>query len=364
MWPVSDRFLKSLGYGPRFVNLCTVTPPGADPISCTIVGGSLRVDSTQRIRRRIESFEILGDSTVYEQVTLPGALFQIEGGVSYRSSDEPIPIFSGEALAPRQRFGGGTISLTLVDHGNMLSRCRFVSPYVIAAGTGRVAAIATLIEFIKPGTEVVDESGDTSTVASQMMWTENALDVIENLTTDAGLEGFFRPDGAFLIRRVPTTLTPAVWAIVPGRGGTLTSLDRIRPTDRLYNTVVAQPSALDGSQTWTDQVAAITDPTDPLYPGNDGVGTVPLFLPLPTAATAAAALTAAQTRLDRVRGRTESLSFGTITNPALEGGDVVRLASPQVNNEPARTWQHYVDSFDYDLNTGLMSGQTRAQVIA
>ncbi len=364
MWPVSDRFLKSLGYGPRFVNLCTVTPPSGDPISCTVIGGNLRVDSTQRVRRRIESFEILGDSTVYEQVTTPGALFEIEGGVSYRSSDESIPIFTGEALAPRQRFGGGTISLTLVDHANMLSRCRFVAPYIVAAGTTRVAAITTVVQFIKPGTIVIDESGDTSTIATQMMWTENALDVIDNLTTDASLEGFFRPDGAFVIRQVPTVLTPAAWSIIPGRGGTLTSLDRIRPTDRLFNTVVAQPSALDGSQTWTDQIAAITDPTDPLYPSNVGVGTVPLFLPLPTAATAAAALSAAHTRLDKVRGRTESLLFGTISNPALEGGDVVRIGSPQVGNDLARTWQHYVDSFDYDLNTGLMSGQTRAQVIA
>lgn len=364
MWPVTDRFLKSLGYGPRFVNICTVTPPNGDPISCTVIGGSLRVDSGQRIRRRIDSFEILGDSTVYEQVTTPGALFQIEGGVSYRSSDESIPIFTGEALAPRQRFGGGTISLTLVDHANMLSRCRFVTPYVVAAGTSRVAAITAVVQFIKSDAEVLDESGDTSTLGSQMMWTENALDVIDNLTTDAGLEAFFRPDGVFVIRRVPTTLTPAVWSVIPGRGGTLTSLDRIRPTDRLYNTVVAKPSALDGSQTWTDQIAQITDPADPLYPGNPGVGVVPLELPMPTATTAAAALTGANARLDKVRGRTESLLFGTVSNPALEGSDVVRVSSPQVNLDPAKTWQHYVDSFDYDLNSGLMSGQTRAQVIA
>lgn len=363
MWPVSDRFLKSLGYGPRFVNLCTVTPPNADPITCTVLGGNLHVDGTARIRRRIDGFEILGDSTVFEQVTAPGALFQIEGGVSYRSSDESIPIFTGEALSPKQRFGGGTISLTLVDHANMLSRCRFVTPYVVAAGTSRVAAITTVVQFIKPSTQVIDESGDTSTIGSQMMWTENALDVIDNLTTDAGMEAFFRPDGAFVIRYVPTTLTPAVWSIIPGRGGTLTSLDRIRPTDRLYNTVVARPTALDGSQTWTDQVAQITDPTDPLYPSNPGVGVVPYELPMPTATTAAAALHGAQVRLDKVRGRTEALLFGSVSNPALEGGDVIRVGSPQVNLDPAKTWQHYVDSFDYDLNTGLMSGQTRAQVI-
>lgn len=362
MWPVSDRFLKSLGYGPRFVNLCTVTPPGGDPLTCSIVGGTLRVDPAARIRRRVEQFEIVGDSAVFEQVTTPGALFELEGGVSYRSSDESIPIFTGEALSPRQRFGGGTIGLTLVDNANWLSRCRFVAPYVVAPGTGRIAAIQAVVTFARPGTEFVDESGDTSTIDSQMVWTENALDVIDNLTTDASLEGFFRPDGVFLTRRAATTLTPAVWSILPGRGGTLTSLDRVRPNDRMYNTVVAQPSALDGSQTWTDQVAQITDTADPLHP--DYIGVVPYFLPLPTAASAEAALSAANTSLDRVRGRTEQLLFGTVANPALEGGDVIRLSSPQVNLDPARTWQHYVDSFEYDFRTGLATGQTRAQVIA
>lgn len=363
MWPVSDRFLKSLGYGPKFIQSCTVTAPNASPITALIVAGTLRVDSAQRIRRRVDSFEILGNSEIFEYVTTPGAKFELQGGLSYRSSVEMIPIFTGEMLSPRQRYGGGTISMTLVDHANALSRCRFVSPYIVAAGTGVVAAITAVVQFAKPGTVVVDESADTSVITTQMLWRENALDVVDNLTTDAGLEGFFRPDGVFLIRRVPTTLSPAVWSVIPGRGGTLTSLDRIRPMDRLYNTVVAQPSAQDGSQTWTDQVAQITDPTDPLYPLNPGVGVVPLFLPLPTAKTADAALRAAQVRLDNVKGRTEQLLFGTISNPALEGGDVIRLGSPTVNTDTARTWQHYVDAFDMDLRSGLTSGQTRAQVI-
>lgn len=361
MEPVSGRFLQSLGYGQKRVTECTVTPYGADPITVQIIGGTLRCDTTQRIRRQVQSFEILGDDAVFDQVTSPGAIFRINAGLSYHASSELVPVFTGEAQSPRQMYGGGTISLTLVDNANWLSRCRFLSPYVVAAGVTRVAAITAVVQFARPGTVVVDTSGDTSVIGAQQVWSETALDVVADLTTDASLEGFFKPDGTFLIRKAATTLTPAVWSILPGRGGTLKSLDRIRPSDRWYNTVVAQPSAQDGTQVWTDQVAQITDTADPLHPTR--VGVVPLFLPLPTAITAAAALSAANTRLDNVRGRTESLLFGTISNPALDGGDVVRVAAPQVNQARARTWTHYVDSFDMDLVSGEMSGQTRAQVL-
>lgn len=361
MLPVTSKFLTSLGYGHRPVNSCTVTVPGGAAVDLTIVAGSVSVDPAQRIRRRVESLELLGDSATFELVSRPGAIFRIRSGLSFsRSSSELVAVFTGEAQAPRQRFGGGTISLSLVDNANWLSRCKFLSPYLVAAGVGRVAAITAVVQFARPGTEVVDESGDPSVIAAQQMWTENALDVVADLTTDASLEGFFRADGVFVIRRAPTTLSPAVWSILPGRGGTLTSLDRLRPTDLYYNTVVAQPGARDGTQTWTDQVAQITDTADPLHPNY--VGVVPLFLPLPTATSALQALQAAQTRLDLVRGRTESLLFGNLSNPALEAGDVIRVGSPTVNSDPAHTWQHFIDSFNFDLVSGLMSGQTRAQV--
>ena len=132
--------------------------------------------------------------------------------------------------------------------------------------------------------------------------------------------------------------------------------------DRLYNTVVVRPSTTDGSQTWTQQVVQITDTTNPRHP--DKIGVVPYFWSSPTIQNAGQAITAAYTILFRVLGTTETLDLGLISNPALDGNDVIRVITPQVNQDPADIFQHFVDTFTLDLVTGSMSLGTRSQAVS
>jgi len=47
----------------------------------------------------------------------------------------------------------------------------------------------------------------------------------------------------------------------------------------------------------------------------------------------------------------------------LEAGDVIRVITPNLNLEPGRAFQHFIDSLAIDLASGSMSLNTRSQVI-
>lgn len=360
MWTVSDRFLEALKGPHKYKTTCTVTVPGGSAEAVNVEAGVLAVDGSARVRRRINNLVITGDTAVYELAATPGAVFDISHGLSYGASDELVPIFHGEALTPAQGFGDGKITLSLVDLGNWLARCRFLAPYAPTAATTRVAAITAVVQGAISSATVTNASSDTGTIGSAQVWTEGPLDVISDLTRDGSTDGYFLPDGTFTIRNKATTSTPYVWSAGSGDGGVLLSATRARPNDRLYNTVVVRPSAADGSQTWTQQTAQVTDSTHPRHPSK--IGVVPYFYASPSIASAAAALSVAQAQLDRVLGTTETLSLESIANPALEAGDSIRVITPRINTEDAKIFQHFIDSFTLNLATGSMNLETRSQV--
>jgi hypothetical protein len=362
MQTVSDRFLQALKAPHKYVTTCTITPPGGVPTTVDVEAGTLQVDASSRVRRRVNGFRIVGDSTTYELVATPGAIFHIRHGLDYgEAEDELVDAFYGEAQTSAQTFADGTIGLTLVDLGNWLSRCRFLTPYAPAVGTTRVAAITAVVTNAIPGVTVLNLSSDTGTLVAARVWTDGPLGVIADLTKDGNTDGYFRPDGVFVIVDKPTTDTPYVWSASSGAGGVLIAAERSRPTDRLYNTVVVRPSAADGSQTWTQQTAAITDTSHPRH--SSKIGVVPYFYASPSASSADVALSIANTILDRVLGTIETLSITSIANPALEANDSLRVITPRLNNEPAKIFQHFIDSFSLSLTSGDMTMATRSQVV-
>jgi len=360
MWAVTPQFLEALRYPHRIRTTLTITAPGGAPETINIKAGTISVDGNSRVRRRA-TLTLEGDSSVYETLATPGTLFEISHGIVLgRNNTEMIPVFAGELLDGSQTFGDGTISITLVDHANWLARTRYVTPYAPTSATARTTAITALVEAAKPGTSVTNESSDTGTIGSSQVWTEGPLDTISDLARDGGTEAYFQPDGTFLIRDLRTLTSPSVWTAGSGDAGVIISAERVRSMDRLYNTVVVRPATTDGSQTWAQQVAAITDTADPRHP--DHIGTVPYFWASPTAATAGAALAAAERILDRVKGSYETLTLGMITNPALEANEPIRVITPKINTQPALIFQHFIDSFTLDLVTGASTMSTRSQV--
>jgi hypothetical protein len=358
MWTVSPTFLQAIQFPHKLISKFTYTVPGGAPVVLKVQSGTVSVDASQRIRRTA-NLTVFGLQADYDAMTTPGTLFHIDHGIDFGgSSTELVPVFQGEQTDGEQRIGDGTIALSLADSATWLSRSRFLTPYAPVATTTRVQAISNIVTAGRPGTAVTNLSHDTGTVGSQNVWSDSRLDAITSLCKDGGTDAFFQPDGTFVIRDLPTATTASVWTA----SGILESGARKRPMDKMYNTVVVRPSATDGSQTWSQQTAQITDTSNPRHPNY--IGVVPYFWASPTAGSAAAALTAAQSILYRVMGTTDTLSLGLISNPALDANDVIRVVTPPVNTDPANIFQHFIDTISLDLVTGSMSLGTRAQAVA
>lgn len=358
MWAVTERFLQALRYPHRIHSTVTVTVPDGDPVAVDMKSGSVTVAGAKGVRRRAE-LAVVGDSDVFGMITTPGALFAIQHGMHFGGDTELVPVFAGEVTSAVQQYGNGGVTLTLADLGNWLSRCQFVTPYAPGSSTLRVAAIEAVVTTARPGTTVANTSADLGTVGSGQVWSTGPHDVIEQLTKDGGTEAFFLPDGTFLIRDRMTTASTPVWTATAGAAGVISSVARTRPLDRLYNTVVVQPATTDGSQTWTQQTATVTDFAHPRHPLK--VGTVPFFFKSPTALSANAASTIARQLLDRVLGTTETLAIQGVANPALEANEPIRVVTPSMVSERAATFQHFIDGFTLDLVTGGMRLDTRSQ---
>lgn len=354
MWPVSDRFLTVLRSPHRVVTRITYETPDGVGGELAAEGGSVSVDGAARIRRTA-SLTARGNSALFEQITLPGTTFTVMHGV-YDGGDVTIPVFTGEVSDATQLLGADSIALTLADHGQWLARARFLTPFAPAPYVTRVNAIKMAVQSAKPDVTFVVTATDAAAIGSGQVWTGSVLDCVSGLATDGGMEAFFQPDGTFLIRDQPSTRDGAVWS----PSGLLKSVARKRPLDRLYNTVVVRPTATDGTQPWGQQIAQLTDPTHPRHPSK--IGVVPYVWDSPTIQSAVGAMVVARRILDRVQGTTETLQLDAVTNPAFEGGDVLRVITPATGTDPARIFQHFIDGGRLDLLSGGMSLSTRSQV--
>ena len=359
MWSLSAQFLQALTGPHQLITTLTVTVPNGSPIAVPVQAGNISVDSQAQIRRTAQ-ITAYGNQTVYAACATPGAQFSIQHGLVMGNVTQMIPVFAGELSGNAQQdLGDGTITLELGDFSSWLSRCQFLTPYV-PGNIARVTAITNVVQAARPGTTVINLSSDQGLVPAASTWSTGALDVISDLSTDGGLDCSFGPDGNYYIRNQQNTASQPVWTVTAGPYGLIETASRAKPSDRWYNVVVVQPPA-GTTQTWTQQSAQITDPANPRYPGN--IGYVPYFWTSPSITDAADALAAAQRILSYIQGSDTTLALTLIANPALEANDVIRVATPQVGQQNPLIFQHFVDSFNFDLQTGDMTLNTRSQIV-
>lgn len=356
MWEVSDRFLNAIRYPHKTRTTVTLTTDDGDT-TLNLINGTIACDTNSRIRRT-GTLTLDGDNTTYQKLTNPAAVITINHGLVYGNTTELIPVFTGFALNPQRRFGDGTITVSLRDYAYYMVRQSFTSPYAPSTSTTRPAAIQALIEGRTPAT-VTNTATDTGTIASDSVWTQSPWDPINQLATDGGMEVFFTPDGNAVIRDLPSLTQPPVWTATSGEFGVLETATLNTTTDMPYNQVIVRPTATDGSQTWTQQTATVAA-SDPRHP--DNIGDVPFILESATITNASDALTLASQKLEQLTAPRGALSLTTVANPALEGNDVIRVITPNLNREAGTSFQHFIESFTLNLNTGSMDIRTRAQV--
>jgi hypothetical protein len=354
MWTVSKDFLAAIVQSHTNATTCSLSTPGGVSIPLDLAGGTVSAQSGQLLRRTAPLL-IRGDSTLYRQLSTPGAMITVQHGVDFGGGQiELVPMIRGELATAAKEIGNGLISATVADFGQRVESTGFITPFSPATTANRLDTIANAIIGGVP-TTVSRTASDTSPVSTSQVW-ESRSQLVQSLLTDAGAEGFFLPDGTFRIRDIPQTTDTPVWVFRTGNGGTIETFTRQRPLDKLYNTVVVRPASIDGSQTWVQAVAQIADVGNPRHP--QYIGVRPKIWQSPTIMSLAEAQNVANLLLNKVQGSTETISLGALSNPALEIGDVIRATDP--TDAGTGIIQALIDSFSIDLASGSMTLQTRA----
>ena len=357
MLAVSQDFRTAIPRGHQVVTVCTSTVPGGTPATLTVSAGTVNADRSQRIRRTAPNIAVRGGSDLYEQLSTPGCRITVDHGFDFGGGvRELVPLIRGELSSAALQLGDGLIQIAVADLWQGIAGADFLAPYSPAVTARRVNEIAAAVVAVYPGITVRNTATDRGTIGTAQAWTSRA-DMITALANDGGSEAYFAADGAFVIRDQRQISDAVAWLIKTGPGGTLETLTRNRPLDRVFNTVVLEPATADPSQDWDQVVVQITDLDNPRHPARLG-RVAPFRYSAPTLLTEAAAIDVATQLLTKVQGSTETLSLGAMANPALEEGDIVRVLTPIDGGNTIVN--HFLDSYSIDLVSSSMSCGTRA----
>jgi len=336
----------------------------------SIETGEVNVMSSNRDRRRLNfvAAENLWPARVDDLLSPHGvwlrALVQISAG---SHAFPPVPVFAGKLLTTTRRRRSGRLAVVAVDPFWQINREAFETPRSALLRTPIATLIRDLIVEVFPQATLEDQTGSPATVPSLGLLWDAAVGsrgaAIDELAASIGAEVFARPtrvwpQGDFVLRPVPQLGSGvAAWTLTDGLTGVVTDdqlkLDGEEVVNRWIVTV--EPT---GSSGTLYAVATDNDPGSPTRYGGP-MGKLVDFWSSPLIGTLAQASQAATAKLARTLGTGNARDLKVITNPALEGGDLIAV---QMGDE-ATVW-HVVDEFVVPLSvsTATMPIRTRAAV--
>jgi hypothetical protein len=321
-------------------------------VTLPVSSGSITCDATSQVRRT-------GTVGIADPVYWPGNPLSIlsplgsellveYGIVIPRQGTEWVPLIRGVItdVARQRPYGSGSdpVTVTLADRSSRVAEARYEQPTQTVSGATNVTEITRLVTEVFPGITVTDLTGSTQVAAQLDIERERWADGIEKLADAIGAEVFADPLGNFVIRTTPTLSNPVAWVISSGRGGILVSKSDTQTRSLTYNEVVASGQRTDG----TPPVYAIVQDTDPnsaTYIGG-AFGRKPRFYSSPLLTTTAQCQTAAAGLLARTTGMQGGVTLTSVTNPALDAGDVILVQQGKTQA------LHIVDTVTFPLKVG------------
>ena len=349
MYPVSDRFLARLAESHTPVTRVQLFRTDGSVIDIDHTGGSVSVDRSQAIRRSctVTCADIaLIPRTPTDQLAVYGARLRIARGVEYGDGTQelvPLGVFrldsvDGDVTDGPVNLQGKAIETIVADD-------KFTIPYT-ATGTV-VGAVKALIQRSIPDADVLSLITDTPIGSRAFDVEADPWAGAQEIAAVAGAEVYTNADGVFVIAALPDLLaaTP-VWAVEAVEGGVYVSGSRAMTSDAVNNGVVARGENTSDNAPPVSFLATDDDPNSPTYWGGP-YGRRPMFYSSSTLVTTDACAQAAKLQLAKAKAPNASGDLSSLPNPALEPGDVLRVAHPDGVRE-----LHQVASFSVPLDTG------------
>jgi Domain of unknown function (DUF5047) len=346
MYSVSSSFLPALRYSHTVVSQVDLYSPEGVPLvyDLPVSEGSVTVDGSSQVHRTCSV--TVADPKYYKLVTPYGNQLFIRRGIKYISGAiewVPLGYFRIDSVHESWPFNGLSISgadraKVLVDvpftHDDQVSDTRTVLEEIarIAAdgfrlyGENYYGSFNPAISDLAPSIALLHQPYTPTDKFPDLYWVlgDSRVDAINNLALSAGVEFYFNPQGGPTVRKIPTINDPVVWTISSGNpDGILLTADRELTREETYNVVIVNSS----DQSSIDPLiftAEDLDPTSPTYVGIIGRS----IYVYPTIVDSDRAQTVANSLLAQTRQLIRQISVTTVSNPALESGDVVQLNLP------------------------------------
>lgn len=334
MYPISDTFRKALTHSHSIVVRADAYYNGALTVAgLPIADGSVTVDRGSKTRRSL-SLTIADPKLLPWNPTDPLAVYGqqlvVSRGIRFpNGATEMIPLGtfrinepSGDTLMGPVTVTGTSLECAIIDD-------TFSAPTSTRGLGNCVDAITYLIQQTLPTAAVVNQTSDNRNPACAVAtWDAGAdrWDAVTQIAKAMKAEIYVDALSRFVIRDIPNVLSASVvWDIAEGEGGTLMSSARQMSRTAVYNAVVASGENTASGSAPVSATAKDTDPTSPTrWGGPFGKVTKRISSALWTTTTICQA--AADAALFDAIAPNVQTSIASIPNPALEGGDVIRIA--------------------------------------
>lgn len=358
----SAEFQAAVAASHKVATLVQVLDPdGAVLDEIPIMGGAVALDSNAAVRASCSldlvdsTGSLLPDSPTH-MLAPYGNELRVCRGVTYLDGSSDVVslgIFRIESVEVDDQGDSFTIRIAGRDRAARVIDARFETPYQVAAGTNFATAITTLVEDAYPGVTTSFASTSVTTPLLVAEEGDDRWDFCQGLAEAIGAELYFDGDG--VLRLAPTSASVApVASFSEGDGGVLLQAARNWSRESAFNRVIVTGESQDDTAP-VRGVATDDNSASPTFYGGP-FGQVPDFWASSFITTATQAADAAEGRLAKLLGTTEQISFGAITNPALEPGNTVTITRERIGVSE----DHIIDQLSVPLSFEQpMTGQTR-----
>lgn len=347
MYPVSDRFLKTLAESHRVATRVQLFLTNGDVLDLEHTGGSVTVDRAQAIRRTCTvtgADPALIPRTPTDQLATYGAKLRISRGIDYGDGTQelvPLGVFRLDAVDGD--VNEGPVSLQGKDLSAIIADDKFTEPFKVSGTV--VGAVTALIQRSIPAADVISLVVDQP-IGSRVFDVEaDPWAGAQEIAAAAGAEVYANADGVFVIAALPNLLTtPPAWAIEAVEGGVYISGNRAMTSDNVFNGVLARGENTSENVPPVSYLAVDDDPTSPTY-WDGPFGRRPKFISSSAYTTVNACAQAANAELAKSKAPNASGDITSLPNAALEPGDVLR-----VMHEDGTRELHQAAAFTVPLN--------------
>ncbi|WNI28658.1 DUF5047 domain-containing protein [Streptomyces sp. ITFR-6] len=334
MQDVTPQFLQTLTTSHSMVTNVRAMYSGATTLAdLRITDGSVTVDRGSKVRRSLSltvsdprrlPWGPLDPLAVYGQKLIVSRGIRYAGGAT-----EMVPLGTFRINEPQGDTLLGPVTLTGQSSECYVIDDKFMAPTTTRGYSNCVDAIEYLIRHSLPNAAIVNKTaGARNPSCAVVTWDANTdrWDAVQQVALAMQAEVYVDALDRFVIADVPQVLTSrVVWDIAEGEGGTLMSASRQMSRTAVYNGVVASGENAAANVAPVSAVVYDTDPTSPTR-WSGPFGHVPKFISSALWVSVGACQAAANFALFDATAPNISTSVEAVPNPALEGGDCIRIS--------------------------------------